>query len=130
MTTALKIIENPDFILKNFVDDSIQNKRTIVFSPKTVRDFPHIGLTTDFANIFVGTEPSQEDLELFGIDKGTITIIVPSEWRWPQLAKMLGMFDSSTQASKNGWNKDIPKGFSQEEVRINKIRGIVTILNL
>ncbi len=34
------------------------------------------------------------------------------ESRFPHLMRQLGIFPSTSQAIKNGWDKDIPEGFS------------------
>ncbi len=39
-----------------------------------------------------------------------------------------GIFPSVTQARKNGWNKEVPKGFSQ--FVIGKMKSMITILNI
>lgn len=43
-------------------------------------------------------------------------IKVPDENRFPQLLKLLGMFPSTSQAMKCGWNKDIPNGWSEWKI--------------
>lgn len=53
--------------------------------------------------------------------------VAPWGWRMPHLVKALGAFPSTSAAMKNGWNLDIPDGVSEHALRINKVRGIITI---
>lgn len=39
-----------------------------------------------------------------------------------------GIFSSVSQARKNGWDKPIPKGFS--DIRVGKLKKRITILNI
>jgi len=55
---------------------------------------------------------------------------MPVASRMPQVMKMLGCFPSASQASKNGWNRDIPAGFSEHAIKTGKVRGVIHILNL
>ena len=43
-------------------------------------------------------------------------IKLPVESRWPNLLKEIGAFPSTSQARKNGWNKDIPDGWSEVKI--------------
>lgn len=61
------------------------------------------------------------------VEEGSPLFEAPVEWRMPQLMRSLGAFKSASAASKNGWNFDIPEGFSQHSVRINKVKGCLTI---
>lgn len=51
----------------------------------------------------------------------------PHSWRMPQVLKALGAFKSSTGAAKNGWDFDIPEGVSEFQIRINNIKGVITL---
>lgn len=51
----------------------------------------------------------------------------PHTWRMPQVLKALGAFKSSTAAAKNGWDFDIPEGVSEFQIRINNIKGVITL---
>lgn len=51
----------------------------------------------------------------------------PHTWRMPQVLKALGAFKSSTAAAKNGWDLDIAEGVSDFQVRINNIKGVITL---
>lgn len=80
----------------------------------------------DFGTVFIG-DISEEDKEISQPQDGAPIFSAPSEWRMPQLLKALGAFSSTSQASKNGWNKDIPSGCSSIVVRIAKVRGEIWI---
>jgi hypothetical protein len=54
----------------------------------------------------------------------------PVGWKMNHLARSLGMFDSASQAAKNGWGMEIPNGFSQHVIRINKLKGVITIFKM
>ena len=65
------------------------------------------------ANIIIGN-PSAEDVEtLFQPETNEPIIIVPDQFKWPQLLKLLGVFKSAGQARKNGWDREIPEGWSE-----------------
>ena len=51
----------------------------------------------------------------------------PHSWRMPQVLKALGAFKSSTAAAKNGWDLDIEEGVSEFQIRINNIKGVITL---
>ncbi len=87
-------------------------------------------LLPDFGSFLVGN-PSPEDIDLFlhPVD-GEVMFTVPADWRMPNLLKALGAFDSISRAMKNGWNFDLPEGFSQFVVKINRIKGVITILKV
>lgn len=45
--------------------------------------------------------------------------VVPKPWRMPQVMKALGVFKSTGEASRNGWNKDIEFGISVHSCKMN-----------
>jgi len=51
----------------------------------------------------------------------------PIGWRMPHVLRALGAFKSATAASKNGWDLDIPEGYSEHQVRIANVKGIICI---
>lgn len=55
---------------------------------------------------------------------GTL-FVCPEDWRMPQLLKAMGVFKSTNDARKNGWDKNIDEGLDFHIVRINKVRGII-----
>lgn len=77
-------------------------------------------------NFIIG-RPEPRDAELFFGDE-PVEIIDDLTIRWPQLLKRIGIFKSTGDAMKNGWNKDIPSGFS--DMRIGKLRVRITVLKL
>ena len=67
-------------------------------------------------------------LGVCGAEDTDILWTCPRSWRMPQVLRAIGAFASASEASKNGWNKEVPVGFSQHIFRINKIRGVLTIV--
>lgn len=67
-----------------------------------------------------------DDFELVELPSGP-HFKAPHTWRMPQVLKALGAFKSSTAAAKNGWDLDIEEGFSQFQIRINNIKGVITL---
>jgi hypothetical protein len=51
----------------------------------------------------------------------------PLHWRMPQVLKALGAFKSATAAMKNGWDLDIPEGYSEHQIRINNVKGVICV---
>lgn len=87
----------------------------------------------DFGSILIGPESSHPDVQWF-LEESPSTLntffSAPVEWRMPQLVKALGAFKSAGEAKRNGWDKDIPEGWSQHVIRIGHIRGVIHILKL
>ncbi len=80
----------------------------------------------DFGTVLIG-ELSDEEAAISIPQKGTFLFTAPPDWRMPQLLKSLSVFKSTTEARKNGWDKDIPSGCSSILVRIRKVLGEVWI---
>lgn len=80
----------------------------------------------DFGTIFIGNV-LDEDKEMSLPQPGAPVFSAPKDWRMPHLLKALGAFPSTSQASKNGWNMDIPEGCSSFIVRIAKVKGEIWI---
>ncbi len=82
---------------------------------------------------FVHPNVSEKDRELFGFDTGDEHIIgtavnsITGDWMLCHLMHFTGLFPSVSAARKNGWNKPIPKGFS--EFTVGKMKKKVWILN-
>lgn len=100
-------------------------KRTNVFHQGKLVSF------SDFGVVFVGNDCLTAFSKPFweatcGVEDTDILWHAPHTWRMPVLLKTLGAFPSTSQASKNGWNLDIPIGFEQFVIRINKVRGVLT----
>lgn len=84
----------------------------------------------DFGTIIIGIEKiKEEDLKFIEehccSDAPVFT--VPENWRMPQILKALGAFNSSSDASRNGWNFDVPLFFSEHQARVNKLKGCFCI---
>ncbi len=95
-------------------------------------------LWTDFGIVMVGGKPSDdatglnptadEFASMMGLEDGRCPLLeAPGGWKMSHLVSRLGMFPSSSQAAKNGFGMDIPLGFSQHILRLNKKRGVITI---
>lgn len=90
------------------------------------------GCRTDFGTVFIVPDEISDPFvaDVLDQEEGGATFVAPSAWRMPNLLKALGAFESVSQAMKNGWNKDVPTGFSQHTVRIAKTKGCITIFKL
>lgn len=112
-----------DLFQSNFdfaaVAPSIQQRQNI-FVGKNPKAF------SDFGIVVVGEKCEGFD-DLMGLRSTDILMTAPVEWRMAHLMHRLGAFPSVGQARKNGWDVEIPEGFSQHVVRISKVRGVVTI---
>jgi hypothetical protein len=51
----------------------------------------------------------------------------PDTWRMPQILRALGAFQSAGEASRNGWNRDVPEGFSEHFFKLNRIPGSLCV---
>lgn len=115
-------LTNPQFDMKSLVTN-IGRKVPWVDKGKPTME-------TDFGTIFVGVIGHTNEkwwIELGDGCSGGLDLVCPPSWRMPQIMRAMGAFDSAGAAAKNGWNTDIPIGFSQHRIRINKVRGVVTI---
>lgn len=79
--------------------------------------FIHADLPETFRDLFFGPFEPGETVETFDDHAGMAQIVSRS-----------GLFPSASQASKNGWNKEIPPGFSVVEHRKKKRK--IFILNV
>lgn len=71
---------------------------------------------------FIHGDLPESDIQLFGLDS-------PKKLHaktWQDLAVECGVFQSKGQAKKNGWQGEIPSGFSQ---RTAGKKGVITVLN-
>jgi len=95
-------------------------KRRFVVSDDPHEVFRHTAIVPNCAwcgfqtaNVVIGS-PLAEDVEsLFQPEEDEVILWVPEEFRWAHLLKHLGIFKSAGQARKNGWDKDIPEGWSE-----------------
>ena len=86
---------------------------------------------------FIHPSVSDKDIEKFGFGAHTFGMNFPNCWRncwhiddnWvmANVMYLAGVFSSVSIAKKYGWNKPIPKGFS--ELTIGKMEKKVWILN-
>lgn len=79
-------------------------------------NFVHESVSDADLDLFMGPIHPQEEFVRFG-----------EAWTMAHIALHLGMFQSLTQARKNGFNKPIPEGFSQHVM--GKKKTAVAILN-
>ena len=73
--------------------------------------------------------PGRELDMFFGpVKKEDKFIEIQPRWTMAHIMHAAGIFPSISQARKNGWDKDIPYGFSSH--RVSKKRYLITILNI
>lgn len=75
---------------------------------------------------FVHPSITDKDIRLFGFDDAEI-IPIQEHWIMAHIMVEAGVFDSVSNARKNGWNIPIQKGFWQKKVGKRKI--LISILN-
>jgi len=75
-------------------------------------------------NIVIGDFVTEKDIEL--MFSGEIVCKMPENIRFPVVMRLCGVFKSNNEARRNGWDKDIPEGFSEWVVGKKAIR--ITIL--
>ena len=78
-------------------------------------------------NVVIGNA-SKSDLHLFFGPISNETFLSLTDTQWATLLKTLGIFPSSGQARKNGWDKKIPLGWS--EASFKKQRRVVFVLRV
>jgi len=79
---------------------------------------------------FISPNIDEKDLELFFgplISDDSFVTIQPN-WLMAHITYRAGLFQSISQARKNGWNKPIPSGFSEHIIGKKRIH--VYIFNL
>lgn len=85
----------------------------------------------DFGCVLISDVEIPEDLmeliEEISINPESPVFLAPVSWRMPNVLKAVGAFQSTSQARKNGWDKDIDEGMTEVVVRIAKVRGVLTI---
>lgn len=97
------------------------------FSWKSLRDIPHEFIIT------IGDGVRSSDLMLFfdfdigwwvNLDPKKDTCLIHYQHfdsiRLPELAVALDQMPSNSQAIKNGWNKEIPEGYSEFKRKFHK----------
>lgn len=84
-------------------------------------DIDFINCENDVKDIHLFLGPIEADQEQsFFESKETLTLA--------HFMAEAGIFPSVSQARKNGWNKEVPKGFNQ--FIVGKKRSMITILNI
>ncbi len=80
-------------------------------------------------NILIGKGITETDKELFfNYTPEDKFQEFPVETKFPQLLKALGIFPSTSEARRNGWDKDIPCGWTDFE--IGKLKKRISILKI
>lgn len=77
-------------------------------------------------NFFSSSLESDKEL-FFGPLENEEFHSIEQEWSMANIITTVGIFPSVSQARKNGWNKPIPKGFS--DMRVGKTKTRITIFN-
>lgn len=79
---------------------------------------------------FISSNVSTKDIEDFfcPLDGSEIFYLIQPHYKLYNVMYLSGIFSSLTQAKKNGWDKEIPKGYSEYIVGKNKRK--IYILNL
>ena len=87
-----------------------------------------MGISKEF-NIVIGDVDFNFIDILFGPwSNGDSLIKLSNNVRWPELLKSIGIFSSTSQARKNGWNKDIQTGWTN--ITIGKLRNRICIIKI
>lgn len=97
--------------------------KVIMFLGKPALDitFVHDSINMDDQKLFLGPFSDPSETNTFIILTGT-----PS---WEEVAVLSGAFKSKSDARRNGWTGEIPKGFNQRAIGQNKNRRCLTVLN-
>ncbi len=63
---------------------------------------------------FISNDVTKNDKDLFfgPINDNDVFVKIESHWVMAHLLHHIGLFKSISQARKNGWNHEIPKGFN------------------
>ena len=84
-------------------------------------------------NILIG-DGIQEELDkklFFGpLEEWDKFMKIEFNFRFPQLMRQLGIFPSTSQAMKQGWDKDIPNGYSEWKIGSGKNLKRIYILKI
>lgn len=75
-------------------------------------------------NFFKSSLESDKEL-FFGPLDNEMFVEIQDNWTMANIVVALGIFPSMSQARSNGWNKPIPKGFSDIRIGKNKRRAII-----
>lgn len=87
----------------------------------------------DFGSVIIGPSGNDPQVSWF-LEESPRTVntlfAAPVTWDMGQLVRALGAFKSAKDARRNGWDKQVPEGFSQHVVRIGHVRGVIHVLKL
>ena len=81
-------------------------------------------------NILIGKWVGRDKDLFFGPENAFVDewfAFVPEE-RWPRILKKVGLFPSTNQARKNGWDRDVQPGFSC--FKFGKLKHDVCVLKI
>lgn len=67
--------------------------------------------------------PLNTAVDLFGFEKDETIIFFPMNWRWEDVAVECGLWDSKSEAKRNGFSGVIPTGFNERKLK--KIRQVI-----
>lgn len=80
----------------------------------------------DFCIVLIGDKPKDFDA-IMSIKPSDLIFKCPGHFTQAHIAAALGAFKSVTAARKNGWDKEVEQGLSEMNLRINRIKGIVSV---
>lgn len=78
-------------------------------------------------NFIKGTEERDKELFFGPLTEDDKFSEIADDWTMANLVVLAGIFPSLSQARKNNFNKEIPKGFT--DIFVGKLRTRITILN-
>lgn len=121
--------------LSNTVFDFSEVVGALDKDPNRTSTVKHKGKLTkmlDFGLIIIGPDSTDPQVVWFKEEApaGSLAFSVPVDWRMSHVMKALGVFKSVGEAKNNGWNIEIPEGFSQHVFRVRHVQGVVNILKL
>jgi len=81
---------------------------------------------------FINKNVTDKDKDLFfgPVGPTDFFIEIKDNWIMAHIIKNAGIFPSTSQAKKNGWDKEIPKGFTELMVGKKAKRKNIFILNI
>jgi len=88
-----------------------------------------MSLGKEFNVLIKGFQENDPELFFGPIEETDSFIILDERSRWPEVMVACGIFKSKGDARRNGWNKDIPLGFT-EIPKIGKLRHKIFILKV
>lgn len=80
----------------------------------------------DFGIVLIGEKPDNFD-DIMSIKPSDLIFKCPQWFTQAHIASALGAFKSVTAARKNGFDKEVEQGMSDIQMRINKVKGVVSV---